>query len=131
MDSALLKGHTPHNSVAGPLTATHNGSAPLSNGFNSSTISQPSAPDAIIACSADINVEHHILVAANQMVARGFLQLPDGFLDTEQLACDVGFLMETASRFICEPWRWFAHLYLPFITQVCSNTWHQCCLVVC
>jgi hypothetical protein len=39
-------------------------------------------------------------------------------VDPEQQAHDVPFIMATASRFICEPWRWVGHLYLPFLTAV-------------
>eukprot|EP00882_Tetradesmus_deserticola_P013897 GHRQ01014762.1.p1 GENE.GHRQ01014762.1~~GHRQ01014762.1.p1 ORF type:complete len:265 (+),score=77.84 GHRQ01014762.1:176-970(+) len=68
--------------------------------------------------AADFDIEHHVLVATNKVVARGFLQLPEGFIDPEQQAHDVSFIMATASRFICEPWRWVGHLYLPFLTAV-------------
>jgi hypothetical protein len=51
-------------------------------------------------------------------LALRFLQLPEGFVDPEQQAHDVSFIMATASRFICEPWRWVGHLYLPFLTAV-------------
>lgn len=69
----------------------------------------------------DVDIEHELLVATNMLITTGFLQLPHGFLDAQALARDVSFLMGAASRFICEPWRWFAHLYLPFLTQVCAS----------
>jgi hypothetical protein len=68
--------------------------------------------------AADFDIEHHVLIATNKVIARGFLQLPEGFVDPEQQAHDVSFIMATASRFICEPWRWVGHLYLPFLTAV-------------
>jgi hypothetical protein len=47
-------------------------------------------------------------------------------VDPEQQAHDVSFIMATASRFICEPWRWVGHLYLPFLTAV-SEEGDWCC----
>lgn len=44
---------------------------------------------------------------------------------TQVLARDVAFIMGTASRFVCEPWRWLGHLYLPWLTQV------HCSVAVC
>ncbi|KAF6261970.1 cytochrome P450 [Scenedesmus sp. NREL 46B-D3] len=73
--------------------------------------------------AADFDVEHHALIAANKVVGRGFLQLPEGFIDPEQQAHDVSFIMATASRFICEPWRWLGHLYLPFLTAEGRRLW--------
>lgn len=67
---------------------------------------------------ADFDIEHHVLIATNNVIGRGFLKLPEGFIDPEQQARDVSFIMATASRFICEPWRWVGHLYLPFLTAV-------------
>jgi hypothetical protein len=71
--------------------------------------------------AADFDIEHHVLIATNKVITRGFLQLPEGFVDPEQQAHDVSFIMATASRFICEPWRWVGHLYLPFLTAVSTN----------
>jgi hypothetical protein len=68
--------------------------------------------------AADFDIEHHVLIATNKLIARGFLQLPEGFIDPEQQATNVSFIMATASRFVCEPWRWVGHLYLPFLTAV-------------
>lgn len=75
----------------------------------------------IASGQCDFDIEHHMLMATNKLIARGFLQLPDGFIDPNQQAEDVSFIMATASRFICEPWRWFGHLYLPFLTAVSCN----------
>jgi hypothetical protein len=72
--------------------------------------------------AADFDIEHHVLIATNKVIARGFLQLPEGFVDPEQQAHDVPFIMATASRFICEPWRWVGHLYLPFLTAVSASS---------
>lgn len=58
------------------------------------------------------------------------LELPDDLADpevcvrwcctseTQVLARDTAFVMGTASRFVCEPWRWVGHLYVPWLTQV-------------
>jgi hypothetical protein len=72
--------------------------------------------------AADFDIEHHVLIATNKLIARGFLKLPEDFIDPEQQARDVSFIMATASRFICEPWRWVGHLYLPFLTAVSTFT---------
>lgn len=91
-------------------SAMTNGTLPSSNSHTKTILPQLDP--------ADFEIEHHMLVAANKMMARGLLQLPEGFIEYHQMARDVDFLMETASRFICEPWRWFADLYSPFLTQV-------------
>lgn len=72
---------------------------------------------------ADFDIEHHVLIATNNVIGRGFLKLPEGFIDPEQQARDVSFIMATASRFICEPWRWVGHLYLPFLTAEGRRMW--------